>query len=66
MTEQQPKRKRASRKKAHAFNVLSNVRCKYPGCEKFLKLRIVEGKQTAKLCYQHHKEVQFSRGHVMG
>ncbi len=54
-TVQQPKRKRKSRKKSHAFNVLSNVKCRWPGCEKFLKLRIVEEKQTAEFCYKHWK-----------
>lgn len=62
-TEQQPKRKRQSRKKSHAFNVLSQVKCRR--CGRFIKLRLVENKQTAELCYKCWKMNEKAKGHVV-
>lgn len=62
---QQSKRYRKSQKKSHAFNVLSTTECKYPGCIRKLKLRIVEDAETNGYCFKHYCMVETRRGHIM-
>ena len=43
-------------KKSHAYDVLSDKKCAMPGCDNKLKLRIVEERPTATLCYRCYQK----------
>jgi hypothetical protein len=49
-------------KKTHSFDKLSDVECREPGCDKKLKLRLVENKPTVSHCYKHEPKHRIS-GH---
>lgn len=52
-------------RKSHAFNILSDVPCITPLCDKKIKLRFVEATQKPRRCFTCHKRVQAARGHFI-
>ena len=52
-------------RKSHAHNVMSSQKCEYPGCNKFIKLRLAEEKASCPLCYEHHCIKEAGRGHTL-
>jgi len=48
----------------HNYRELSNVKCTHPGCNKRIKVKIIEKNPAADLCYYHyqmaHKKEQFT------
>jgi len=49
---------------AHNYRELSNVKCTHPGCNKRLKVKIIEKNPDADQCYFHyqltHRKEQFT------
>jgi hypothetical protein len=51
-------------KKLHSHDVMSDRICLHPGCNKPIKLRMVELKD-ARLCYKHHCKKESGRAHYV-
>ncbi len=45
-------------RKTYRHNETSSKLCDAPGCERHLKLNLLERVPDAKLCYEHWKEVR--------
>ena len=44
------------RQKKHDFRVMSDKKCKHPGCRKLIKQNVIDRKPMADLCYKHYLE----------
>ena len=51
-------------KKDHSHDVMSDRKCSAPGCNKPIKLRMVELKD-ARLCYKHYCKKEANRAHYV-
>lgn len=51
-------------KKSHSHDELSDRVCSAPGCEKKIKVRMVELKD-ARLCYGHYCKKEAAKGHYV-
>lgn len=52
-------------RKSHPFDVLSDRVCVVPGCDKHLKLRLVEEKPTVIKCFGCFRDYEAGRDHPM-